>query len=879
MTPPELDAPSPTSVDAAPTRLPSRLTRWVGPILVLLVLLVAGLALHNELRHFRYHDIARALAALSRERLVLAIGLALSAYLVLPGYDAIALAAIGKPAPFARVAFSSFIAYAISQTLGFPLVTGSSVRYRFWTAWGLTTPEIGSAIGYVVATFTVGLVAMSGLSMVVEPGGTAALLRLPIPSLRPVGAFFLLVVAGYLGWAAIRRGPIRVRGWTLPVPSFRLAVAQLGVAALDWSLAASVLFVLLPHPPGLSFPVVLGAFLTAQFLGIASHVPGGLGVFEGLMVVLLEPYLDVSLIFGALLAFRAVYYLLPFSLGLLLLAGFEVAQPRPRLRALGERLGAVTSAVGSRWIPAAMPTVLGGATFVSGVVLLVSGATPSVPARIQWLSALVPLGVIELSHFLASLAGGALVVLGWALTRRLDAAYRLTQALLVVGAVASLLKGFDWEEATILASVGLLLVPARPVFYRRAAVTSEPFSPGWIVAIVAVVGFTAWLGFFSFKHVDYSSDLWWRFTLHGDAPRYLRAMVGLVAGITTFTFARLLRPAPPEPAAPTPAELERAAALVREGPSAMTNLALVGDKTLWFSDSGRGMLMFAVSGRSWVAMGDPLGPVEDRQELAWRFREEADRHGAWTVFYEVGIDNLPLYIDLGLTLLKLGEEAIVPLDDFSLEGGARRGLRRTSRELTKQGARFEVVSAEGVDALLPELARISDDWLIRKKVREKGFSLGRFDPAYLRRGPVGVVWVADRVVAFANLWETHPGGELSVDLMRYRHDAPSGVMEYLFIELMLWGQARGFRTFSLGMAPLAGLEQRALAPLWTRAGAFLFRHGENFYNFQGLRQYKDKFDPIWRPRYLASPAGLALPRILTNVATLISGGIGGIVSG
>jgi phosphatidylglycerol lysyltransferase len=104
------------------------------------------------------------------------------------------------------------------------------------------------------------------------------------------------------------------------------------------------------------------------------------------------------------------------------------------------------------------------------------------------------------------------------------------------------------------------------------------------------------------------------------------------------------------------------------------------------------------------------------------------------------------------------------------------------------------------------------------------------------------------------------------------------VMQYLFTELMLWGQREGYRHFRLGMAPFSGLESRALAPLWTRAGAFMYQHGEHFYNFQGLREYKNKFDPVWEPRYLASPGGVALPRILTNVATLISGGIAGLLA-
>jgi lysylphosphatidylglycerol synthetase-like protein (DUF2156 family) len=237
-------------------------------------------------------------------------------------------------------------------------------------------------------------------------------------------------------------------------------------------------------------------------------------------------------------------------------------------------------------------------------------------------------------------------------------------------------------------------------------------------------------------------------------------------------------------------------------------LALLGDKNLIMADGGDGFLMYGVSGRSWVALGDPFGPEAVQRELAWRFRETADEHGAWPVFYEVSSRHLPLYIDLGLTLLKMGEEAIVPLQSFSLDGPGRKGLRRTQRDLQKAGASFAIVPAAEVPALMNELRVISDDWLAAKATREKRFSLGRFDPAYLVHFPVALVRVNGRLVAFANLW-TGSGVEVSVDLMRYSSEAPSGVMEYLFIELMSWGRANGFERMSLGMAPLSGLEDRA----------------------------------------------------------------------
>jgi len=246
------------------------------------------------------------------------------------------------------------------------------------------------------------------------------------------------------------------------------------------------------------------------------------------------------------------------------------------------------------------------------------------------------------------------------------------------------------------------------------------------------------------------------------------------------------------------------------------------------------------------------------------------------VFYQVGTDHLPLYLDLGLSLLKLGEEAKVPLVDFSLEGSARRSLRQGVRKLEREGCTFEWVQAAELGTLLPELRQISDSWLKSKSAAEKRFSLGSFEERYLANFPMCVVRQHGRIVAFANVWPSSTGEELSPDLMRFVPDAPNGTMDYLFAQMMLAGKARGYRWFNLGMAPLSGLGDRALAPTWAKMGAFIFRHGEHFYNFQGLRQYKEKFAPDWRPRYLASPGGLALPVILTNIATLISGSLRGV---
>lgn len=894
-----LDVPAGARPVRAPRATAATLARWGAPLAMLGFVALAGVVLHRELAGTGYAAISRAVRDLPTSRVVRAVALMFVAYVILGGYDALALRWVGTRLPARRVVLSSAVAYGISQTLGFAALTGNAVRYRFWSAWGLGAAEIAQALAFVGVTFVAGLVAVTGAALALEPAATLARLGLAEPAARALGVALLAAIAAWVAWCARRGGrAVAWRGLEFPVPGARVALAQLALAAADWLVAAAVPWALLPPTPTLGFLEFAGLFTLAQSAGLLSHVPGGLGVFDAAMVLLLGPVVGgAGPALAVVLAYRAVYYLLPFALAVATLGASEAARQRRRVatgtarlaqgtaRAAGvaARTGRATALLAGRLGPAVLPTVLAAATFGAGVVLLLSGATPSVHPRIHALGRVVPLPLIELSHFAASMAGVGLLVLALAIRRRLDAAYGLTVALLVVGIVGSLLKGLDFEEALLLAGVLACVLPARHAFYRRAALTREALEPGWIVAVVAVVGASVWLGLFSFRHVDYGGELWWQFTARGDAPRFLRASAGAVLALGALGLARLLRPAGVEPAAPDAAALARAAAIAQSAPESAAALALLGDKALLFAGGAPvpaedGFVMYAVEGRSWIAMGDPVGPPERRAELAWRFREEADRHGAWPVFYQVRAESLPLYIDLGLTFVKLGEEAIVPLTGWSLEGGTRKGLRRMLKDGEKRGLRFAIVPTDEVPALLPALRAVSDEWLTHKAAREKGFSLGRFDAAYLRHFPCAVVRDASgALVAFANVWTGDGRTECSVDLMRHRVDAPKAVMDFLFVQLLQWAAAQGYARFNLGMAPLAGLTPRHLAPLWTRAGALVARRGEAYYNFAGLRAYKEKFGPVWEPRYLASPGGLALPRILAAVAARIAGGLGGVV--
>jgi phosphatidylglycerol lysyltransferase len=515
-------------------------------------------------------------------------------------------------------------------------------------------------------------------------------------------------------------------------------------------------------------------------------------------------------------------------------------------------------------------------TLAAGVMLLASGATPSIPDRFIRLYEVTPVILIEVSHFLSSILGVVLVLLAFGLKARLDAAWGAAVATLLASALMALLKGLAWEEAATLALLAVLILPLHGAFPRKARLSSMELTPGWLISALAVVLGVGLLGMWSFQHADYGDKPFWTVMADADAARAMRAWAGaaillLVVGLWRL-FASAATPKVVGEADPELAKV-RAILATADDSEPGANLALLGDKRFLFSPSGNSFLMFGVRGRSWIALGVPVGRRDERMDLMWRFRELADAHAARPGFYGLDADELPDVVELGFSIHKVGESAAVALDSFSIEGTKRGNLRRAWRQACEAGASFEVVQPEGVAALLPELHAISEAWLTHHAGGDKSFSMGGFYPAYVSEFPVGVVRFDGRIVAFATLWTTAAKTAFSMDLMRYGDDAPRGVMDYLFVELIEWGRKEGYLAFDFGMAPLAGLEDRPLAPMLSRVGALIFERGEDIYNFQGVRAYKGKYHPVWRPRYIAAPNKWAIPLILAELSLLTSGGM------
>jgi phosphatidylglycerol lysyltransferase len=849
-------------------RVPSaRLLRPAAAVASVLVFGAALWVIHRSVAELSLHDVARALGAMAGSDVALALLLSFGSYAALTGFDVLGLRFVGSPLPYRQVALASFMAQAIAHTAGFAALTATSIRFRLYSDAGVKAVDVARVAVFCAASFGLGAAAVIAGAALSQTHHVAEALRLPAVAVKVCGLLAAGVLAAYAA-LTLTHPRIRLGGWSLSLPGWRTTLGQAALAVLDLTLAAGALYVLMPSGAEGSFPAFLGLYTIAITAGVLSHVPGGVGVFEGIML-LFFPQLPTADLLGAVLVYRLVYNLLPLVLAVGLLGVYEVADRLTTLRAVLRRAGGLAE----RIAPSAFATL----AMVGGLVLLASSATPAVPSRLHSLSALVPLPLMELSAMVASLVGVLLLLLARALFRRVDGAWVAGVGLASAGAVASLMKGWDYEEAALMAVIALLLASARRAFYRKASLRAQRFTTGWAAAVAVVVLGVLWLGWFSFKHAEYSTQMWWQFARDAEAPRALRATVLALLAAVVVMAARLLSPAPPVPRRPSPEELAEAGGLARASPSTEAQLVYLGDKHLLWAPERAAFLMYGRASKSLVAMGGPVGRSEAWPDLVWSFRELCDQHGRWPVFYQVRAEELPLYLELGLGLVKLGEEALVPLADFCLHGPARAELRYLHRRAARDGAFFELLPAGSASRIAAELQAVSEAWLKIKRTREKRFSLGRFDLAYLDRFPLALVRRQGTLVAFANVWLGGGRSEMAIDLMRQGPQAGYGTMDYLFIELMLWGKAKGYRSFSLGLAPLSGLRDNPLAPLWTRVGTFIFNNGEGLYNFQGLRRYKEKFAPQWRPRFMAAPGGLALPQVAVDVANLISGGVIGLV--
>lgn len=825
----------------------------IGMIIQLTVVFIMLYFIHKEMEVYTLASIKSALAGIPLYKLGIAVFLVVLNYLILTGYELLAFNVADIKLEKRKIMFTSFVSYAFANFIGLSGLSSTSIRINLYSIWNINYKSILSIIKNVYLSFLVGVLLVGGISQIVFPNDLTRF-------------NFILKDTYFIGVAALLVGMFLIF-YFVAKKHFKVRdiFIQFLLGICDWLLISNILYLFLPES-NINFGTFLSIFMCSQVLGVLSTIPGGLGVFDVTFVKLLNNYYSSDVVVAILIVYRILYYLAPFVIALVSFLFYKMLRMRDSLKGAGNFISNLMVNVSLE--------LLSVLVFTSGALLLFSGALPPNVVHIKILAKLLPENVIIISHLLASITGTLLLILAYGLKRRLDAAYFLTVLLVSLGNIFLIFKGFHYPIFFVLSITLIFLLFARDKFYRKSSIFSEDINIKWVISTGVVIVLAIFLGFYSFRNVKYSDELWWQFTLNNGAPMFLRASLVSVIIFIVFLMLRMFRPVIQIDKIKSITVKNELKEIMKFSSATNSNLALLDDKFIYFNESKTNFIMYGKSNKRLIAMGDPVGDERDIKDSIWDFYNISRRSGYHVAFYEINKKYLNYYLDIGLKLFKIGEEAVVDLTNFSLEGPSQRKLRYTYSKCTKAGLVFDVVDFEPVKDKLRE---ISESWMKNKNGAEKEFSLGKFDDEYLKNFRIAVLKLEDEIVAFANLWETFNKEELSIDLMRYNEKALTDSMEFLFINIMLWGRKEGYKAFNLGMAPLSGLEYRGSTSLWNKFGAFIFKNGGNFYNFLGLKNFKNKFNPVWVPKYIALSGNFTLPSTLNDIAVLVSGGIRGVV--
>lgn len=534
-------------------------------------------------------------------------------------------------------------------------------------------------------------------------------------------------------------------------------------------------------------------------------------------------------------------------------------------------------------------------TGVMGLVNLWSAVAPSFPERGALLRHFLPFSVRAGGHLFSALAGFVLLTLAANLLRRKRVAWYLTVGLLIVSIVSHLIKGLDVEEG-LLATI--LLVQ---LFVLRKAYTAQSDRPsiaqGIRVLIAAIlftlaygtIGFYILDGYFTINGAPVNFNfgeailqtlaIFFTADNAGLEPRLHYAYFFLnsiyAVGLVTLTFAlvMLLRPVLLRGDPATIHDRHLARELIDQyGQTSLARLALLSDKSYYFSPSGQTVIAYVSKGRAAIVLGDPIGSPNDRHEAVIAFGQFCAQNDWFATFYEVLPEQLPLYHSLGYRSVQIGEEAIIDLHTFHLKGKANQDFRTAINKMTRAGYDFQVYEPPIEDALFQQLKPVSDEWLKAKQGSEKQFSIGWFNPEFLRDCHIAVVYDANgKVLAFSDLLSGYNRKEVTVDLMRHRSDAEKGVMDYLFAMMLQHFQKEGYDSFNFSLSPLAGVGAAPNSHRVEKSLHYFFEHLNQFYNFKGLHHFKEKFRPRWEPRYLVFPSLSVLPDVAVGLVRADSG--------
>lgn len=854
-----------------------RAVRALFPVAIIALVYYEG---QHELKQVHLGLIMRELRQVPPSAIFQMIGFALLAVAVMSAYDYLIRAHFRLKVSLWSTFRYAWIANSFNNLIGFAGLAGVGLRTLLYKKSGVSTPVLTPAIVFLSPLMITGLSLLAWANIFgILPA--AALLEehhwlvFAVWGLALYLPFFVFVQRSSLYTKWINRGKGKTPWLTV--------VASVGSSFMEWIFAGITFWTISSHLlSDVSFPVILGIYTVAAIAGILSMAPGGIGAFDLIALLGLTQLGFVSdKAMAVLVIYRLFYFLIPWLIGLVLAALEFGLQGRKGSEDSGSTEVEPSLNMWQRiWDWPGQYTflsdlgvwALGKLVLASGIILLLSTATPTLVYRLKITEEILSFSVMRFSHLISVIIGFMLILLSRGISLRIRTAYIWTSILLFAGSVFAIAKGFDYEEALFLLFVALILWISKSRFYRVSAPISRQNTIRWLVLTSIIAFIYYWIG--SFLHRGFLKHL-----PHGVEPEWLQrhgnvaytAAGGLAIAWIVLTMVITLRPhrkAESLYGAFDPDRLEGFLSKVQG--NALTHMLFLGDKSFYWAQEGKVLIAFSRVRDKLVVLGDPLGEKSLINAAISEFRHAADKYGLIVVFYQATPAYLSIYHEQGYHFFKLGEEATVNLDTFTLSGKKNTDLRTVSNRFEREGYAFEVTQAPHSTELLQELRSISDEWLNGRT--EKGYSLGWFKGSYLQLAPIALLRDDQgAILAFASIALGYNQGEsLSIDLMRHRKAVPNGTMDYLFVSLLKWAKAMDYKRFNLGNAPLSSVGENPGALKEEKLAHLVFKKGGHWYGFSGLRRYKEKFSPEWEPRYLAYPASLTLPILTFDLVRLVS---------
>lgn len=751
----------------------------------------------------------------------------------------------------------AWVANSFNGVFGFGGLIGAGVRGMLYKGYTKDSSKLVVGIGWLAPAAVMGLSIFSLLVIIqVFPAGQLLADKKWLWFVL-IGIFLFFPV--YVGLAAYRKNEFFTP---------KLTLQYTAVSVVEWFGAGLVLyFSLVAVGAQISLGQAFGLYTIAAVMGVVSMIPGGFGSFD-LMVLSGGQLLGIepSILLTALLMYRFAYYMIPLIFGLIIIA-FEMSSTVVKKAGDNNLIAPVVEISGVIWALQRMILKnigywsLSLLSFITGLFLLLIPIFDIIAYHSMDKSRLSLLTIDFYNILLFALA-----ISIWFFMKEMY--YKTTRGLYItcITLLLSIVLLVGQSENTIIGALAafhlLVLILLRGQFKRH----SLPFNASSMRGLLYVC-LIAFLIFVVFTRnglllVDYQKPL---YGIYG---------IGLVGCIVAciyiigliILFARKHHVQIGE--VYDEAKLDRF--FSDYGGHVLSHLGYLGDKRFLFSDDGKALVQFSTAGNRMVVLGDPQGEEASFEGLLSKLQKQADYYGYRCVFYQISGDKMSLYHDMGYTFFKLGEEAIVDLDTFTISGKKRAGLRSSFNRFNKNGYTFEVIHPPFAESFWQELKSVSDAWLGGKS--EKQFSLGFFDRKYLSKAPVAVMRNEnEKVTAFMNIMPVYQDDTISIDLMRHLPDEPSGEIDVMFIHLFEWAREEGYRYFNLGMAPLSNVGNAKQSFLGERIAAAVFNNVRYLYGFQGLRDFKNKYYPQWSGKYLAYRKSYSLATAMIQVVRLIGG--------